>query len=113
MIPDHKIIDDLLIVRFDKERLVADNSGKFKDALMAFISKGHKKILLNLEKTQFVDSSGLGAIISCFRGLGGKGTISFCGINPAVQSLFDLTRMDKIFKIYPDEETAIAEERQA
>ncbi|MEE9253288.1 MAG: STAS domain-containing protein [Thermodesulfobacteriota bacterium] len=62
-----------LIVKVMAERLDAKNAVEFKEQISDIISEGNERILLNLEGVEFVDSSGLGAIVTCLKKLGGKG----------------------------------------
>ena len=50
----------------------------------------------------FMDSSGLGAIVACFKLTGQKGDFVLCNMNEAVTEIFALTHMDSLFDIYPD-----------
>ncbi|OQW90517.1 MAG: anti-anti-sigma factor [Beggiatoa sp. IS2] len=94
--------DQFLIVTFLEKRLSA--------ALLrmkALIQAGHQYILLDLSHVDFIDSSGLGAIVSSFKLLGNKGNFVLCGVHGAVMSLLNLTRMDRVFPIYASLEEAI------
>ena len=62
-----------------------------------------RKVVFDLRELRFVDSSGLGAILSCLRQLNGKGgELKLCGMTKPVRALFELVRMHKIFDIYVD-----------
>ena len=77
----------------------AGNSSEFKRALTDVISDG-VHVVLNLENVDFVDSAGLGAIVWVLKRLTAcDGSLRLCGINPPVQTLFDLVRMHKLVRI--------------
>lgn len=79
-------------------------STDFKSRVVDLIKQGNNHFLLNLSNVSFVDSSGLGAMISIMKTLAlNNGTIVFCQINDPVMNLLDMTSMNKIFKICPDE----------
>jgi anti-sigma B factor antagonist len=86
----------------------ASSAADFKGQLVTWIQEGNFRILLDLSNIEFIDSSGLGAIISLLKLLAGKGDIALCCIRDQVMSLFKLTRMDRIFRIYPSSADALA-----
>jgi anti-anti-sigma factor len=60
-----------------------------------------KYLLVNLQDINFMDSSGLGALVSALKSIrSSSGDMVICGANDQVQMLFELTSMTKIFKIY-------------
>ncbi|MBW1972373.1 MAG: STAS domain-containing protein [Deltaproteobacteria bacterium] len=99
--------DDLLIVKPKVKRLDAIVAVSFKDKITEFINQGKKLILLNLNDVNFIDSSGLGAIVTILKRLGRDGKLYLCYVSEPVENMFKLTRMDKIFKIFDTEEQAI------
>jgi anti-anti-sigma factor len=69
------------------------------------IASGPDIVLLDLKEVTFMDSSGLGALVSALktvRSSGGK--LSVCSINDQVKMLFELTSMDRVFEIYPNQD---------
>lgn len=104
---DHKVVNDLLVLALREKRLDAGIAIQFKERVAEFVNQGHKAILLDMNAVDFIDSSGLGAIVSCLKILGLKGQISLCNLTAPVQAMFKLTRMEKVFPIYPTEEQAL------
>ena len=100
-------IDDILVLTPCDHIIDASSAADFKGQLAAWIQEGNTRILLNLSLVEFIDSSGLGAIISLLKLLPGKGDICLCCIGDQVMSLFKLTRMDRIFRIYPSSAEAV------
>jgi anti-sigma B factor antagonist len=99
--------DDVVVVEFQRKRIDAAFAVKFRDDIQALISQGNKKIVFNLELVEFIDSSGLGALVSVMKSLGGNQNMALCQVKDAVLTVFKLTRMDKIFVILPSESEAI------
>ena len=91
------------------ENVDARNSASCKDAILDLINKmGNTKVVLNLTHLQFIDSSGLGALLSIQRSLyslGGK--LKLANLNKSVQTVFEIVSMHRIFEIYPSMEEAI------
>ncbi|MGC1307704.1 MAG: STAS domain-containing protein [Phormidesmis sp.] len=66
---------------------------------------GTKTLLMDLKDTTFVDSSGLGTLVSVLKKVRlNNGDMSVCSINPQVKMLFELTSMDRVFTIYENRE---------
>ena len=105
---DSRLVGDVLVVQPFEPRLDAHVAVNFKETMVNFIKEGHKRIVLNLSNVEFIDSSGLGAIVSSLKTLGLKGELAICGPRDTVLTLFKLTRMDKVFRIFTQEEETIA-----
>jgi anti-sigma B factor antagonist len=99
---------DILIVQPEIERLDASVSDTFKGTMRGFIDNGHNMIVLNLSQVKFIDSSGLGSIVSSLKLLGKKGDLVLCGIQSNIMAMFKLTRMDRVFQIFPSEKEALS-----
>lgn len=102
-----KKVGDLLIVTPLEKRLDASAAADFKGKIVDWINAGNNRIVLDLSQVDFVDSSGLGAIVSCLKTLGGNGDLVICGIRETVMCLFQLTRMNRVFQIFPTEAEAL------
>ncbi|PJD97823.1 MAG: anti-anti-sigma factor [Parachlamydia sp.] len=90
------------------KNLDASVSTDFKAKVMDLINQGNTCFLLDLSQVDFIDSSGLGAIISILKNLSlNNGNIVICEIKAPILNLFKLTRMDQIFKIYPHQKEAV------
>ena len=97
-----------LSVTVNANRIDAQAALKFKDAIHdALTSHDASRIILNLTQVDFIDSSGLGAIVSIKKNMGSHRRIDLCTLNPAVDKVFRLTRMDSIFTIHPDLDSAL------
>jgi anti-sigma B factor antagonist len=99
---------DILIVHPDVERLDSSVSETFRRGMADFINNGHNKIILNLSRVKFIDSSGLGSIASSFKLMGKNGDLILCSINSHIMAMIKLTRMDRVFQIFPSEERALS-----
>lgn len=90
------------------KRLDATVAPSFKKAVVDLVEAGDTRLVLDLSGVEFLDSSGLGAMVSILKALGNRGTVLVCGVQGAVLSLFQLTRMDKVFAILPTRADAVA-----
>lgn len=90
---------DVTIVTPQVRRIDSAVAPAFKEAVLKVVHDGHKRLVLDLDQVDFMDSSGLGALVSVLKGLGGAGALGICNLKGGVLSLFKLTRMDKVFAI--------------
>jgi anti-sigma B factor antagonist len=65
-------------------------------------------VLLDMSEVEFLDSSGLGAVVAARKMLGSDRTLALAGLQPAVDKVMRLTHMDRVFPIYPDTEAFLA-----
>lgn len=87
----------------DEERLDAHNSSALKDAILHVIEQGETQIIVQLDKVRFIDSSGLGALLSGYKNAAAKsGKLILVSVQPQVLSMFELTRLNRVFEIYTD-----------
>ena len=89
-------------------RLDAAAAPAFKQEVVQLIEGGDTRLVLDLAGVSFLDSSGLGAMVSILKALGQRGSLVVCNVKGPVQSLFQLTRMDKVFAILPSRAEALA-----
>ena len=104
---EEKLLNNLLILKVLPERLDLVNAETFKEIVLKYIDNGNINVILNLSNINFLDSSGLGALVVVFKRLNKKGYFSICCANKSVISLFNLTRMNRLFNIFFTEEESI------
>lgn len=99
---------DAAIVAVNGE-LTVSNRQKFKEALMDRLSGGDRRFVVDFEETSYIDSSGLGVLVSMSKRVREKGgEMRLAGLNEDLHALFELTRLDTLFQIYDDREAALA-----
>jgi anti-sigma B factor antagonist len=100
-------IGDVAIAKLPVEELDASNAGELKRDIAPLL-EAHAKLVIDLGRLRFVDSSGLGAFISCLRKLNAKGgDLKLCGMSKQVRAVFELVRMHRIFDIFSTREEAL------
>ena len=65
-------------------------------------------MIIDLTDIDLVDSSGLGVLVSSLKKIGNRGEVKLCNLKEAVQSVFELTRLDRVFGLYHSEAEALA-----
>lgn len=110
MLLENEVKNQTQVIKVLESRLDAHVSVSFKENILKVVEADDtKNILLDLSAVEFIDSSGLGAIVSCLKNIGMAGKkLSICSLQETTLSMFKLTRMDKVFVIYDDEDSALA-----
>lgn len=96
------------VLRADGQ-LVVGNRQELKELVQAALDRGDRKFLVDFERTGYIDSSGLGALVSMakrVREAGGELRLS--GLNDDLRSLFELTKLDTLFVIAETPQQALA-----
>lgn len=93
---------DLLIVHAQEDRIDAAGALQFKEDMRAATLAGATRVILDLSRVTFLDSSGLGAVVAVRKQLAPGRTLELAGLTPPLQRLFHLTRMDTVFTIHPN-----------
>ena len=105
---EHRAEGDTLLVTLVDKRLDARSTASFREKMREFIAAGQRRIVLDLSHIEFIDSSGLGALVSLLKQLSGQGELVICGARETVMSMFKLTRLDKVFQMVARPEDARA-----
>jgi len=105
---EHVKLGEILVVVPQEPRIDASSTKDFKGKMVDWINEGNHKIVLDLQRVDFIDSSGLGAIVSCLKSLGGQGNLVLCNIRQTVASLFQLTRINRVFSVFQSQDEAVA-----
>lgn len=96
------------IISFEENTLDANNAKALKERIQPILN-AHQNVLLDMSNLNFLDSSGLGALLSCLRIMNNKnGGLKLYAMTKPVQALFELVRMHRIFSIYNTREEALA-----
>lgn len=94
-------------------RIDAATAIQFKERMREITAGGEGRVVLDLTQVQFLDSSGLGAIVAVKKLLGPERMLDLCGLTPTVEKVFRLTRMDTVFTIHPTLDAAIEDAASA
>lgn len=100
-------IGNYLILQIDSERVDSTNYLKLEQVITREIKSGEDKIVLDLSKVKFMDSSGLAGLLPAVKTLPQNGMLLIAGLNTRVQQLFKLTKLDEILEIFPSVNEAI------
>jgi anti-sigma B factor antagonist len=102
--------DDALLIEVLEHRLDAAVAIAFKDAIRDAIARPGKTVVLDMKRVDFLDSSGLGAVVAAMKMLGPDRKLQLAALSSSVLKVFRLTRMDTVFTItdsMPQARTAV------
>lgn len=105
---DAKHSKDGLTVTVCESRLDALVAINFKEQMRLCTTEATGRVILDLSQVNFIDSSGLGAVVAVMKLLGSDMPLELAGLTPNVAKVFRLTRMDKVFTIHATQETPLA-----
>ncbi len=92
--------DERIVIRVNESRIDAAGAIRFKDRMRELTGGGQPVVVLDLTRVDFLDSSGLGAVVSAMKLLGAGRRMELACLSPTVAKVFHLTRMDTVFKIH-------------
>jgi anti-sigma B factor antagonist len=95
------------IATLQERRLDAAGAPDFKERVGARIDAGAPRLILDLTAVDFVDSTGLSAILSLLKRVSPSGALALAGCRPPVIELLKLTRLDRVIQLYAGTEAAI------
>jgi anti-sigma B factor antagonist len=92
---------DVLVVQAMNDRIDAASAIQFKERMRSLVQGTEPRVLLDMSRVNFLDSSGLGAVVAVMKLMGADRRLELAGLTPTVQKVFRLTRMESIFTIHP------------
>jgi anti-sigma B factor antagonist len=90
----------MVVLRVGGNRIDASCAAEFRSAMAVVVARGIKRFVIDIGGVEFVDSTGLGALVSTLKASGPTGAVVVAGANESVAILFKLTRMDKVFRMF-------------
>jgi anti-sigma B factor antagonist len=101
-------VDGVVIVDLSGRITLGEASGKLRDTVRDLLSKGNKKILLNLGDVTYIDSSGLGELVSSYTTAANQGAkVKLLNVQKKVDDLLQITKLYTVFDSFTDESKAV------
>jgi anti-sigma B factor antagonist len=102
-----RTVQDILVLNCDGRIVFGEESAELRDSVKALIAQ-NKKIVLNLGGVSYIDSGGLGTLVSLYTTAHNSGgSIKLCNLTQRVGDLLQVTKLLTIFEVYETEEEAI------
>lgn len=101
-------INNIAIILVDLERATTVVAESFKNSVQFQITSESRNFIFDLSKCEFIDSTFLSALVTSYKRIAENGgELRIVGLQPAVDSMFKLTRLSRIFDIFKDEKEAL------
>jgi len=101
-------VGDVIVLDLAGRITLGEGSSTMRDALKDALAKGQKKILLNLSEVSYIDSSGIGELVSAFTTVTNQGgQLKLNGLNKRVKDLLQITKLYTVFEVFDEEPTAM------
>jgi anti-sigma B factor antagonist len=101
-------VGDVTVMDVSGRITLGEGSSTLRDALRDLVAKGHKKILLNLGDVSYIDSSGIGELVSGFTSVSNLGgSLKLLSLTKRVKDLLQITKLYTVFEVHDDEAGAI------
>ncbi len=101
-------VGDVSVVDVAGRITLGEGSSALRDALRDMVAKNHKKILLNLGEVSYIDSSGIGELVSGFTSVTNSGgQLKLLGLNKRVKDLLQITKLYTVFDVHEEESSAV------
>jgi anti-sigma B factor antagonist len=102
-------VSGVVIVDLSGRITLGEASGKLRDTVRDLLAKGNKKILLNLGDVTYIDSSGLGELVSSYTTAANQGAkVKLLNVQKKVDDLLQITKLYTVFDSFTDESKAVA-----
>lgn len=103
-------VQDVIVAELKGDVWAESHHFQLKDEISAILNMGPRRFVFDLTETKFMNSLGLGVIVSCWASIQrADGELILCSVGPRVQSTFEVTGLDSLFEVRPDRAAALAE----
>jgi anti-sigma B factor antagonist len=101
-------VDDVSVVDVAGKITLGEGASALRDLLHALVAEGHKKILLNLQNVTYIDSAGVGELVSGYTSLTNQGgTLKLLGLTSRIKDLLQITKLYTVFDVHETETHAV------
>ena len=101
-------VGDVSVVDAVGRITLGEGSSAFRDCVRDLVGKGSTKLLLNLGEVSYIDSSGIGELVSGFTtATNHGGRLKLLNLNKRVQDLLQITKLYTVFDVFEDEAAAV------
>ena len=101
-------VGDVTVVDAVGRITLGEGASTFRDTVRELVGSGHKKMLLNLAEVSYIDSSGIGEMVSGFTTVANQGgQLKLLNLTKRVKDLLQITKLYTVFEVFDDEAAAI------
>jgi anti-sigma B factor antagonist len=101
-------VGDVTVIDASGRITLGEGASTFRDTVRDLAAQGSKKLLLNLSEVSYIDSSGIGEMVSGFTTVTNHGgRLKLLGLSKRVKDLLQITKLYTVFEVFDDEATAV------
>ncbi len=101
-------VGDVTVIDVTGRITLGEGSSNLREGIRDLVTKGHKKLLLNLGDVSYIDSSGIGELVSGFTSVANQGGhLKLLHLTKRVRDLLQITKLYTVFEVYDDEAAAV------
>jgi anti-sigma B factor antagonist len=104
----NRMVGDVSVVDVSGRITLGEGASMLRENIRGLVGKGNKKILLNLSDVSYIDSSGIGELVSGFTTVTNQGgVLKLLGLTKRVKDLLQITKLYTVFEVFDEEATAV------
>lgn len=101
-------VGDVTVIDVSGRITLGEGSSNLREGIRELMAKGSKKVLLNLGEVSYIDSSGIGELVSGFTSVANQGgQLKLLNLTKRVQDLLQITKLYTVFEVFDDEAKAV------
>jgi anti-sigma B factor antagonist len=105
---NNRQVGDVTVIDATGRITLGEGASAFRESLRELLGKGHKKLLVNLGDVSYIDSSGIGELVSGFTSVTNQsGQLKLLNLTKRVQDLLQITKLYTVFEVFDDEAAAV------
>jgi anti-sigma B factor antagonist len=104
----NRVVGDVSVIDVAGRITLGESTSALRENIRGLVGKGNKKILLNLSDVSYIDSSGIGELVSGFTTVTNQGgVLKLLGLTKRVKDLLQITKLYTVFEVFDDEAAAV------
>ena len=101
-------VDGVAVVGVEGRIVLGDESNALREQIKNMLASGKKKIVLNMDHVTYIDSAGLGALVSAHHNARSEGaSLKLSNLGTRFQEILQVTKLLTVFDVYPSEAAAV------
>jgi len=106
---DTRTVGDVHILDCSGKITLGEGTMAVRNTVREILKKGGKKIVLNLHDVNYIDSSGIGELVSCYTTVTNQGgQLKLLSLTSKIRELLQITKLLTVFQVFTDEKSAVA-----
>jgi len=101
-------VDGVAVVALDGRIVLGEESSALREKVKGLLAGGNKKIVLNVDKVNYIDSAGVGTLVAVYQAAKSRGaSLALCHLRPHFEGMLKITKLLTIFDTYKTEADAV------